>query len=118
MSDAACNTLGISFDPEKRLPLQSANGGMDLTLGLAKDVPFRFGEVLIFLQVHVVPSPAYDVLLGRPFEVLTQANFRNFLSGDQHLTITDPNNHRSITIPTIPRELPRFRMGDERERRK
>ncbi|KAE9389056.1 hypothetical protein BT96DRAFT_1003596 [Gymnopus androsaceus JB14] len=67
MSDTACNAFGIAFDPGRTIPLQSANGETDWTLGVAKDVPFRFGEVLAFLQVHIVPSPAYDVLLGRPF---------------------------------------------------
>ncbi|KAE9383778.1 hypothetical protein BT96DRAFT_843360, partial [Gymnopus androsaceus JB14] len=102
MSDTACNAFGIAFDPGRTIPLQSANGETDWTLGVAKDIPFRFGEVLAFLQVHIVPSPAYDVLLGRPFEVLTQAHIRNFLSGDQHFTLTDPNSHKTVTIPTIP----------------
>ncbi|KAJ3990914.1 hypothetical protein F5050DRAFT_1813252 [Lentinula boryana] len=64
MSDATCNALGIAFDPTKRIGLQSANGRTDWSLGLAKDVPFRFGEVLAFLQAHIVDSPAYDVLIG------------------------------------------------------
>jgi hypothetical protein len=117
MSEATCNQLGIAFDPNRKIPLQSANGEMDFTLGIAKDVPFRFGEITVFLQAHIVPSPAYDILLGRPFDVLTQATVRNFLSGDQHYTITDPNTHKTITIPTIPRELPRFRLADERVKR-
>ncbi|KAE9388759.1 hypothetical protein BT96DRAFT_793937, partial [Gymnopus androsaceus JB14] len=58
------------------------------------------------LQVHIVDSPAYNVLLGQPFEVLTQAQTQSFLSGDQHITLTDPNTERIITIPTVPREPP------------
>ncbi|KAJ4463398.1 hypothetical protein C8R41DRAFT_722034, partial [Lentinula lateritia] len=91
MSDAACNAFGFAFDPEKRINLQSANRNTDWSLGLAKDVPFRFGDVIAFLQVQVVDSPAYDFILGRPFEILMQASYENFLSGDQHLTLTDPN---------------------------
>ncbi|KAJ3792685.1 hypothetical protein GGU11DRAFT_857080 [Lentinula aff. detonsa] len=115
MLDAVCNALGIAFDPTKKIEIQSANRGVDLTLGLAKDVPFRFGEITVFLQVHVIPSPAYDVLLGRPFEILTQAIFHNFLSGEQHLTLTDPNNNRMVTIPTVKREPPRFHNGEGRD---
>ncbi|KAJ3780019.1 hypothetical protein GGU10DRAFT_381333, partial [Lentinula aff. detonsa] len=37
MSDAVCNALGIAFDPTKKIEIQSANRGVDLTLGLAKD---------------------------------------------------------------------------------
>ena len=118
MSDAACNMFGIAFDPTRQIPLQSANGETDFSLGLAKDVPFRFGEIVVFLQVLVVPSPAYDILLGHPFEVLAQANIVNFLLGDQDFTLTDPNTHKTLTIPTIPREPPRFRKGVRREKRK
>ncbi|KAJ3803836.1 hypothetical protein F5876DRAFT_84321 [Lentinula aff. lateritia] len=64
MSDSACNAFGLAFDPEKRINLQSANGNTDWSLGLAKDVPFRFGDVVAFLQVQVVDSPAYDFILG------------------------------------------------------
>ncbi|KAE9388101.1 hypothetical protein BT96DRAFT_793355, partial [Gymnopus androsaceus JB14] len=65
------------FDPKRRIPLQSANGNTDWTLGTAKDVPFRFNNIIAFLQVHIINSPAYDVLLGRPFEILTQAHIKN-----------------------------------------
>jgi hypothetical protein len=34
--------------------------------------PFPYWEYHT-LQVHVVRNPAYDILLGRPFDVLTQA---------------------------------------------
>ncbi|KAE9387301.1 hypothetical protein BT96DRAFT_891162, partial [Gymnopus androsaceus JB14] len=116
MSDATSNTLGLSFDPKRCIPLQSANGKMDWTLGTAKDIPFRFNDIIVFLQVHIVDSPAYDVLLGRPFEILTQAHIKNFLSGNQHYTLTNPNTDKVVTIPTIPRELPRFRKEDGRDR--
>ncbi|KAJ3926050.1 MAG: hypothetical protein NXY57DRAFT_966965 [Lentinula lateritia] len=117
MSDSACNAFGLAFDLEKRINLQSANGNTDWSLGLAKDIPFRFGDIVAFLQVQVVDSPAYDFILGRPFEILMQASYKNFLSGDQHLTLTDPNTHKTITIPTAPREPPRFRKEDSREYR-
>lgn len=113
MSAATCNALGIVFDPTRSIPLQSANGKSDWTLGLATDVPFRFGDVTAILQVHIADSPAYDVLLGRPFAILTQARTQDFCSGDQHLTLTDPNNERVITIPTSPREPPKFFKNDE-----
>ncbi|KAE9397192.1 hypothetical protein BT96DRAFT_941130 [Gymnopus androsaceus JB14] len=115
MSVAACNALGLMFDPTRCIPLQSANGKTDWMLGIARDIPFRFGDVTAILQVHIVNSPAYDVLLGRPFEVLTQARTQSFLSGDQHITITDPNTEKIVTIPTVPREPPKFQKLDERE---
>ncbi|KAK1215582.1 hypothetical protein PQX77_021793, partial [Marasmius sp. AFHP31] len=108
MSEAACNALHVVFDPAFRIPVQSANGDMDMTLGLGRNVPFRFGDVTAFLQVHIIPSPAYDVLLGRPFDVLTQSTIQNFASGAQHITLHDPNNHNNITIPSVERKPPFF----------
>ncbi|KAJ3871006.1 hypothetical protein F5051DRAFT_446789 [Lentinula edodes] len=117
MSDSACNAFGFVFNPEKWINLQSANGNTDWSLGLAKDVPFCFGDVIAFLQVQVVDSPAYDFILGQPFEILMQASYKNFLSGDQHLTLTDPNTYKVVTIPTVPREPPRFRKEDSQDYR-
>ncbi|KAJ3816851.1 hypothetical protein F5880DRAFT_1706246 [Lentinula raphanica] len=112
---AACNAFGFAFDTAKKINLQSANGNTNWSIGLAKDVPFRFGEVIAFLQVQIVDTPAYDFLLGRPFEVLMQASYQNFHSGDQHITLVDPNTDKSVTIATLPREPPRFRKEDGRE---
>ncbi|KAJ3859262.1 hypothetical protein EV359DRAFT_68310 [Lentinula novae-zelandiae] len=117
MSDAACNVFGFAFNPEKCINLQSVNGNTNWSLGLAKDVPFRFGDVIAFLQVQVVDSPAYGFILGCPFEILMQASYKNFLSGDRHLTLTDPNTYKTTTIPTVPREPPRFRKEDSRDYR-
>lgn len=114
MSVATCNALGIIYDPTQCTALQSANSETEWALGIAKDVPFRFGEVTAILQVHIVDSPAYDVLLGRPFEVLTQACTQSFLSGDQHITLTDPNTKRMVMIPTVPRKPPQFQKMSER----
>ncbi|KAE9387081.1 hypothetical protein BT96DRAFT_838183, partial [Gymnopus androsaceus JB14] len=79
---AICNALGVMFDPMHCIPLQSANSKTDWTLGIARDVLFHFGNVTAILQVHIVDSPTYDVLLGCPFGVLTQARTQSFLSGD------------------------------------
>ena len=54
----------------------------------------------MYLQVHVISSPAYDVLLGWPFDVLTESVVRNF---DQTITIQDPNTGKHITVSTRPR---------------
>lgn len=91
----------------------TANDKTRRMLGVAKDVPFHFDEVTTILQV--LDSPAYDIPLGRSFEVLNQARTQSFLSGDQHITLTDSNFERVITIPTIPREPPQFWKKDGRE---
>ena len=72
MSEEVCNALALHYDPTIRLHMMSANGGVDQSLGLARNVPFVVGDITIYLQVHILRNLAYDILLGWPFDVLTQ----------------------------------------------
>jgi hypothetical protein len=83
--------------------MQSANGEVDQSLGLARNVPMTIGEITLYIQIHVICSPAYDILLGRPFDILTKSVVRNYANEDQTITIRDPNRGLLATIPTVPR---------------
>ncbi|KAF7342425.1 hypothetical protein MVEN_01831600 [Mycena venus] len=110
MSEAVCHDLGLMYDPRIILQMQSANGSVSPSLGLARNVPFLIGNITLYLQVHVVRNPAYDVLLGRPFDVLTQSIVHNFANENQTITICDPNTGQVSTVPTVPRGPPRVRQ--------
>jgi hypothetical protein len=103
MSETACHSLCLVYDPKIRLQMESANGSFDWSLGLARNVPFLVGTITVYLQVHVIRSPSYDILLGRPFDVLTESIIRNYANEDQTITITDPNSQKQCTIPTFAR---------------
>ena len=103
MSEDTCHDLSLVYDPTIRLNMQSANGNTDWSLGLARNVPFTIGTITLYMQVHIIGSPAYDILLGRPFDILTESIVRNFSNEDQTVTITDPNTGQRHTIPTFPR---------------
>jgi hypothetical protein len=77
MSASQCNELGLAYDPSIRLNMQLANGNCNLSLGLVHNVPFLIFSLTFYLQVHIVQSPAYDVLLGQPFNILTQSIIQN-----------------------------------------
>jgi hypothetical protein len=47
----------------------------------------------------------YHILLGRPFNVLTESIIKNYANSDQTITICDPNTGKVTTIPTISRRL-------------
>jgi len=64
MSEDICHMLGLVYDPEVVLNMQSANSEVDKSLSLMWNIPFCVGEVTIYLQVHVIQSLAYDILLG------------------------------------------------------
>ena len=103
MSEESCHDLSLSYDPGIVLNMESANGSIDRSLGLARNVPFQIGEIIFYIQVHVIRSPAYDILLGRPFDILTESVVRNFANGDQTITIHDPNTGKRATVPTFAR---------------
>jgi hypothetical protein len=108
MSEDVCHELALAYDPSVVLHMESANGSVDPSLGLARNVPFLVGSITVYLQVHVIRSPAYDILLGRPFDVLTESIVRNFKNEDQTITLHDPNSGQVTTIPTIGRGPPRI----------
>src|SRR6202790_1845530 len=99
--------LDLIYDPTIVLNMQSANGEVDKSLGLARNVPMRIGEITLYVQIHIIRSPAYDILLGRPFDILTESVVRNFANEEQTITIFDPNSGRRATVPTSPRGRPR-----------
>ncbi|KAJ7049328.1 hypothetical protein C8F01DRAFT_1002508 [Mycena amicta] len=109
MSDAVCHELGLAYDPRIVLQMQSANGAVNPSLGLARNVPYRIGDITLYLQFHIVHNPPYDILLGRPFDVLTESVVRNYADEQQTITIRDPNTGQVATVPTLPRGPPRSR---------
>ena len=103
ISDLVCNRLGLAYDPAVILEMRSANSESDTSLGLACNVPLSIGNITILVQVHVVKSPAYDILLGWPFDVLTESVVCNYRNEDQMIMIKDVNTGKSLTIQTVPR---------------
>ncbi|ETW78897.1 hypothetical protein HETIRDRAFT_428667 [Heterobasidion irregulare TC 32-1] len=60
-------------------------------------------EIILNMQ----SANAYDILLSRPFDILTESIIKNYSNEDQTITISDPNTGQQATIPTIRRGPPR-----------
>lgn len=103
MSYEEAQDLGLVWDPDVQIYMQSANGALEKSIGLAKNVAFKFGDLTVYLQVHIIDGPAYKVLLGRPFEVLTESQFMNKRDGSQIVTLKDPVTGKRCSMPTINR---------------
>lgn len=103
MAQSTAERLSLTWDPEFVVKMQSANKQVESTKGLARNVPFTFGDITVYLQVHIMTNPAYDVLLGKPFEVLTESNVKTRRDGSVELTLTDPKDGRRLVIPTYDR---------------
>ncbi|KAG6894355.1 hypothetical protein C0992_006466 [Termitomyces sp. T32_za158] len=100
MSAKIANKLGISYDPGIVLNMQSTNGTIDWLLGLAKNVPCAIGNLIFYLQIHILRSPAYDILLGRPFDVLAHSVVKTLSDDETTLMISNPNMGMRRTVPT------------------
>ena len=101
MSKEVCNALALPYDPDVHLNMVSTNGGVDQSLGVTRNIAFLVGDITVYLQVHILRLPAYDILLGCPFNILTQSVIRNFRNENQTIMIKDPNTRRSATVPTV-----------------
>ncbi|THH07694.1 hypothetical protein EW146_g9237 [Bondarzewia mesenterica] len=108
MSEEVCNELALIYNPDIVLNMQSANGKIDKSLDLARNVPFLIGDIALYLQVHVIREPAYNILLGHPFNVLTESIVKNFANKNQTIIIHDLNTECNATVPTLARGPPCF----------
>ena len=106
MARKVAEELGIKWNSEFTIEMESANRSLESTLGLAKNVPFACGAITVFLQVHIMSNPAYKVLLGRPFDIVTESLVKNDKDGGQTLTLTDPNSGERCIMATYERGKP------------
>ena len=102
MLEEVCMALALPYDPDIQLNMVSANGGVDQSLSLAWNVPFMVGKIMLYLKMHILRLPGYNILLGQPFDILTQLVVRNFCDENQMITIVDPNTGKKATVPMIP----------------
>ncbi|KAG6898944.1 hypothetical protein C0995_007669, partial [Termitomyces sp. Mi166 len=103
MSEEIAHHLGLVYDPTVVFNMQSTNGAIDQSRGLARNVPCTIAGLTIYLQVHVISQPAYDILLGKPFNVLTHSIVRTLSTNETVIMITNPNGGDSHTIATFER---------------
>jgi hypothetical protein len=106
MSRKVATALEVTWDPDIVVHMESANKSLEKTLGLAKNVPFVFGSITVYLQVHVIENVAYKVLLGRPFDTITESEVKNSKDGSQSLTLTDLNTGERCVMHTHERGRP------------
>jgi len=76
------------------------NGSLSRTCGLAKNMPFTLGDVMVLLQAHVMDVAPYKILLGRPFDTITESTIVNDREGNQTINIMCPNTGTRAAIPT------------------
>jgi len=98
----------VAWDPNLSIQMQSANRSLSRTCRLARNVLFTLGGVTVLLQVHIMEEASYTVLMGRPFDSITESRIINDREENQTVCIICPNTGAMVTIPTYKRgALPR-----------
>jgi hypothetical protein len=117
MKETVAAALGLHWNPDKTIHMQSASGDITTSQGTAEMVPFRFGEITLYMQVHIFANTSYDVLLGRPWDVLTSSIVENFSDGGGKITLTDPSSGQRCVIPTFDfrTEVPKDEQAKEKQ---
>src|SRR5258708_16961727 len=64
MSEEISLALAIPYNLMVWLSMMSANGEVDKMLGIARNVPFLVGDITLYIQVHILRVPVYDILLA------------------------------------------------------
>ena len=103
MSVDVAKRFGLTWDPKIVMNMQCASNTYEKTLGLARNVPFTFGGITVYLQVHIMRNPPYRILLGLPFDSFTTSEVVTQNDGSAMITIKDPNTDRAVTLPTYER---------------
>ena len=81
--------------------MESTNWSVEKTLGLAKNIPFTCRG--IYRYIHIMSSLAYKVLLGWPFDIITESLVKNEKDGGQTLMLTDLNMGEQCVMHTYER---------------
>jgi hypothetical protein len=95
-------SLSVGLCSDHRLNMESVNTLRDSTLGVIENIPLDFGRGPMFFQVQVTERANFEILLSRPFFMLTSCRTFDLPNGNQDILITDPNLHREMRIPTLP----------------
>jgi len=57
--------------------MQSMNGSLSKICGLTRNVPITLRGVIVLLQVYIINMVPYTVLLGQPFDTITESRIVN-----------------------------------------
>jgi hypothetical protein len=64
MSEAVCYDIGLAYNLSIKLNMQLANSKVDQSLGLSHNIPCKINTITLYLQIHIIQLPVYNILLG------------------------------------------------------
>jgi hypothetical protein len=87
----AWELLSMPVQSDMTIDMESSHGTIECTVGVISNLPVCFGNITVYLQVHVTDHLPCEILLRRPFFWVTSAKTIDHLDGSQELVLWDPN---------------------------
>ena len=103
MGKAVAIAMGLTWDPLLSCTMGGSTNHKERTIGIACNVHMGAGDVVAYLQIHILENPPYKILLGRPFDVLMKSQMRTRTDGSSEIELTDPNTGNVAVVPTYDR---------------
>jgi hypothetical protein len=103
--------LGTPIRSDLVMNMESSHSTIETTVGVLKNFPVTIGPCTFYLQVQVSENLPCDVMMGRPFFMLTRAVTMDHPDGTQDLVLHDPNTGDEITLPTQQRDRKKKKAG-------
>ncbi|KNZ81762.1 hypothetical protein J132_10040, partial [Termitomyces sp. J132] len=83
--------LGLTWDPDIHLRMESANIQVNESVGQHKVFHLPLLKASLFIYKCISLSSQLIVLMGCPFDTLTESNIQNLQDGSAIITIRDSN---------------------------
>ena len=104
LSREVATALQVMWDPDIVVHMESIREDS----WSSQEYSLCFVPITVYLHVHVIEKVAYKVLLGRPFDTITESVVKNPKDGSQFLTLTDLNTGQCCVMNTHERGKPPF----------
>lgn len=90
MREDVWKRIGTHLLPDKGTMLETANLGVTRTLGQIPNAKITLGGIDFSVPMQVVSDGPFLILLGRPFFAVSRCETKDYASGEQTVTLTDP----------------------------
>ncbi|KIJ38652.1 hypothetical protein M422DRAFT_176424, partial [Sphaerobolus stellatus SS14] len=73
ISEIAAREMGLPFSTDFQLNMMDTNGGSKATFSIIENLQLAIGGISIYVHAWIIKNAPYRLLLGRPFQIATQA---------------------------------------------
>ena len=91
----------LPIDRDIAWSIGSANATRDRVYGVCHSVSVNIGGVEVNVPIFVLEEAAQDLILGRPWERKTRAQYDNRDDGSLYITISTPDDQRKVVFCAV-----------------